>query len=216
MAYKKGIATKETIVNESKKLFYIYGYKMVNISEICRNSNCKLGTFTYYFPKKENLITELYERYLDNCYKHVMKYASIDSKMEMHIYAICFYYHNLFLNENCRNFQQEILSIKSMNEIFADPTNQIRNFLYNSDIDFNSEKFSLITICDHASRRELNLLFMQEGIFTKASIKNLMVKIYTHLSLLSGYDINTITGYIDAAFQFIDNYPDDTVTLLSV
>ena len=122
MAYKKGIETKQTIIKESKKLFYIYGYKMVNISEICRNSNCKLGTFTYYFPKKEDLVTEIYESYLSNCYSYVESHLSSPSKLITHIYAICFYYHNLFQNENCRQFQREILSLKSMNEVFANPT----------------------------------------------------------------------------------------------
>lgn len=215
MAYRKGIVTKESIISESKNLFYIYGYKMVNISEICRNSNCKLGTFTYYFPKKENLIAEIYERYLASCYKHVEKYLPAASKLVRHIYAVSFYYHNLFLNKNCREFQKEILSTKSMNEIFTNPTSQIIDFLSESDIEINSKEYKLISICDHASRRELTLLFLQEGIFTNDNIKELVIKVYTNLSLLSGYDKDSIIALVEAAFDFINQYPDESINLLS-
>lgn len=215
MAYKKGIETKQTIIKESKKLFYIYGYKMVNISEICRNSNCKLGTFTYYFPKKEDLVTEIYESYLSNCYSYVESHLSSPSKLITHIYAICFYYHNLFQNENCRQFQREILSLKSMNEVFANPTSQIKDFISESKIKIDSKEFDLISICDHASRRELTLLFLQEGNFKSESIQELVTKIYTNLSLLSGYDKDYIIALIDQAFSFIRQYPNDSICLLS-
>ena len=58
--YKTGIETKNTIVSSAKDLFYGHGYRNVTVHEICKLAGVKLGTFTYYFSRKNDLLCELY------------------------------------------------------------------------------------------------------------------------------------------------------------
>lgn len=54
--------TREKILDTAKDLFNQYGIARVPVRGICEALQISVGNFTYYFPNKERVIIELYER----------------------------------------------------------------------------------------------------------------------------------------------------------
>lgn len=50
---------KETIIEQSKKLFNEKGYYQVTMRDIAREANTTLGNLTYHFRRKEDLVLEI-------------------------------------------------------------------------------------------------------------------------------------------------------------
>lgn len=56
---KKGIQTQKNIMSQAKELFYTQGYNNTGMVDIANNSEVGLGTLTYYFNKKEDIVDEI-------------------------------------------------------------------------------------------------------------------------------------------------------------
>ena len=63
--YKKGIETRNNIINASKSLFYLQGFDHTTVQKIADLASVNLGLLSYYFKTKNNIIkiifTEFYE-----------------------------------------------------------------------------------------------------------------------------------------------------------
>lgn len=67
----KGKKTRENIMNTAKKLFYERGYTNTGIQDIAEEAGVKLGTMTYYFKKKTDLVGEIYNTYFMGLYNSI-------------------------------------------------------------------------------------------------------------------------------------------------
>ncbi len=62
--YKKARpSTRDAILDAAETLMAQHGYHAVSLREIARASGANLGSVTYHFGAKENLLAEIYERH---------------------------------------------------------------------------------------------------------------------------------------------------------
>lgn len=202
--YKKGLATQENIINTARKLFYIYGYHDVPISQICRESNVKLGTFTYYFKKKEDLLRYIYTDYMKRCKEFVSSKNLPYRSSKKHIFSIAYYYVNIYSDSNIILFHKEILNnIGSMNVIFSNSKDNIIDFAVDGNTDTESKDFELFVLSDNAVRRELNLRFINNAKYDISSVIGLIRDIYITSGRIFGLDLSTIQQDCDEALEFV-------------
>ena len=96
---KKGTLTKQNIINAAKQLFYENGYNKTGIQDIADYANVKLGTITYYFKKKDDMISDIYNTFFMALYD----YVSEASEKDLNLYTkYCFtlvLYYNAILSD---------------------------------------------------------------------------------------------------------------------
>lgn len=71
----KSMQNKNTIFSTALRLFNEYGYNIVTVDDICRESNLSKGTFYYYFKAKEDLVILAFFQEMD---KYLEKYFVLD------------------------------------------------------------------------------------------------------------------------------------------
>lgn len=209
--YKTGIETKQQIIQCAKALFYENGYKNTSVSQICQASSAKLGTFTYYFPKKNDLLNYLYAEYMQNCIRFIDSRHLDLSSPEHHIYTVMFYYMRLYSDEATVRFHQEVLSIGSMNMWFENPRALISDF---SGTMSDEALYSLFVNADNAVRRELNLNFIQSGKRDPESVRALLKDIYTINAKLFDIELEELEVWLNHAFRFAKRNLKEPVSLL--
>jgi len=64
--YKKGIETRNNIINASKSLFYLQGYNNTTVQKIADLASVNLGLLSYYFKTKNNIIKIIFADFFDN------------------------------------------------------------------------------------------------------------------------------------------------------
>lgn len=65
--YKKGVQTRNKIVDVATRLFYENGCDRVSVTDICKNADIAPGNLTYYFKRKSDIICEILLRLLNQC-----------------------------------------------------------------------------------------------------------------------------------------------------
>lgn len=203
---KKGLNTQETILKTAKQLFYENGFYDVSLNDICTRSNKKLGTLTYYFPKKWNIIATLYQQYMDKIQKFVKENTEDISPAERYVYVIMMYYFNIYADEALTRFHCGVMHESSMNDIFYD-TKQFVDPLLKEEID---ESLLVLYIkADNAVRRELNLAFMRDSKpHTLDEIVALVRQIHLVSIRLYGFDINLFDEYLKKGREFVLSHPN--------
>ena len=209
--YKTGIETKQSIVQCAKALFYQNGYKNTSVNQICQESNAKLGTFTYYFPKKNDLLTLLYTEYMQKCVDYIDRMEDNLKSPDHHLYVVMFYYMKLYSDEATIRFHNEVLSIGSMNMWFHNTRVLISDFSGGTNED---PTFTLYVKADNAVRRELNLNFIQDGKHTPEGVYALMKDIYTINAKLFDVDQKIMEDSLARAFRFAKKHLDEQISLL--
>ena len=68
---RKGTQTKSNIITTAKILFYENGYNKTGIQDIADRADVKLGTITYYYKKKDDMITDIYNVFFLALYDYV-------------------------------------------------------------------------------------------------------------------------------------------------
>ena len=212
--YKTGIETRKAIVNEAKILFYRNGYKKTSVEKICEAADAKLGTFTYYFPKKNDLLSTIYSDYMQACVDHVEKKEKDLPPVKHHLYSVMLYYGNLYRDERTVSFHRETLQIASMNAWFHDPRMLISEFSGRNISGMDSGFYDLCVKADNAVRRELNLDFIEKKDYGISSVKKLLSDIYLINARLFGVDRKKTEAYLEDAFDFYLNDKDNNISLL--
>ena len=204
---QKGIKTQESILKSAKHLFYQHGFDMVSLNDICLHSATKLGTLTYYFPKKWNIIDSLYQQYMARVQNFVRENTENIPDAERYCYVILMYYYNIYADDSITRFHYRIMLEGSMNEIFND-TKQFILPLLGENID--DGLLNLYIIADNAVRRELNLAFMRDSKeHDLASIVELIRRIHLVAVRLYGFDTQTLDEYLERAYKFLLAHRND-------
>lgn len=212
--YKTGIETKQNIIDCSKKLFHEQGYKQTSVNAICQASDTKLGTFTYYFPKKQDLLSELYPDYMQRCVDYVDAHTEGLSLARRHMYVVMLYYGNLYSDLRTVSFHQEVLQIASMNVWFHNTRVLISDYSGSNAQGMDDDIYDLCVEADNAVRRELNLEFIERGDFRPLAVKELMHRIYTINARLFGIDQKLMENDLDAAYEFLQKNRRAKISLL--
>ena len=74
--YLKMGKTKQSIIEGSIRLFNIHGYSNVSLQQIARELGLSAGNLTYHFPKKEDLMEEIYDYFVAELNKITSGYKS--------------------------------------------------------------------------------------------------------------------------------------------
>lgn len=210
----KGFLTQEKILKAAKRLFYSHGLNQVSVSSICKEADIKLGTFTYYFPKKDDLINALYNSYMENIQKYVKEQAPDLNETEHYLTTILLYYFHIYSDVNISRFHQEILQHSSMNPIFSDSRLLIQPFLKECRSELTDSELDLFVIADNASRRELSLTYLQQPIRDLESILDLYKKVYTVSAKLFDFPLDLLKLHIENAYDFLLKHIDENLSLL--
>lgn len=67
----KGQTTKENIIKQAKKMFYEYGNAKTSLQKLADASDIKLGTLTYHFKTKNDIVRQIYSEFCDSIYNFI-------------------------------------------------------------------------------------------------------------------------------------------------
>jgi AcrR family transcriptional regulator len=213
--YRTGIETKLTILETAKSLFYQRGYKAVTVHEICDGAGVKLGTFTYYFSRKDDLIGAIYNSYMTACKDYVDANAPAGlSPAEHHMFAVMLYYSRLYQDEHIIAFHREVLKLGSESAYFENPRAVLADFSDDCAIDRNDPTYGLMVMADNAVRGALNVDFASQDSHSLADVRQLLTDIYTITARLFGTNREALLAYIDSAYRFVQCHESADVSLL--
>ncbi|GFZ24360.1 hypothetical protein CMETHOX_22830 [Lacrimispora indolis] len=213
--YKKGLLTDIHIIESAKKLFYENGFHKTSIRDICSLANIKIGTFTYYYKKKEDLIKSIYADYLMNHYVLVDSAArdSYLNSLQKNAYAILPYYIGLFDDPKTIKFHQEVLSMGSLYDYMHLNLKRIyHSFIRDLHLDITERELSYISSADLGVRRELTLEYIN-GEFD-GDCTELFKQIYTMMGRLFKIPERLMQQYIVEAIDFYANHDFSGIRLL--
>ena len=208
--YKTGIKTKLKIIQCAQKLFYEYGYLEATVKQICESSGAKLGTFTYYFNKKEDLLKHIYNSYMVSCCDYVDSFNLELSSLERHLHIVMLYYYNIYKDARIIRFHREILSLDLLDITYDNSANNT----YSELLKNRDDHYSLEIIADNAVRKQLNLLALARTDHDIGSVKKLLQDIYYITARLFDVDKELLSIYIDHASEFVTRHMDADVFLL--
>lgn len=214
--YRTGIETKLNILSAAKMLFYAHGYKAVTVHGICERAGVKLGTFTYYFSRKDDLIGTIYTDYMRACKDYIDLHAEGGlSGAEHHMHAVMLYYCRLYGDERAVAFHREVLRLGSMDAYFENPRSVIADFSDEKPLDRNDHVYNLAILADNAVRRALNIEFIEQSSRDLEDVRDLLTDIYTITARLFGTDRERLLAYIDRAYRFVQEHRGAEVSLLA-
>ncbi|MDO4288527.1 MAG: TetR/AcrR family transcriptional regulator, partial [Eubacterium sp.] len=99
------------------KYFYDLGYNKTRMQDIAKDSGISLGTLTYYFKKKENLVSTILKNYLERLYDFTLKnFDKSLNALELHFYASIPFYENLLTEKNTQRFYYEYSQAQSIHK----------------------------------------------------------------------------------------------------
>lgn len=212
--YKKGIDTRNKIIQTAKELFYEYGYNKTTVNMIKDYAEVSLSAIPYYFKTKDNIVSLIYNEFLNNIYKFLQEIISmeIDSYL-FHFYASKIYYYIIFHNDKNNRFYYEV-SVTQSNYILLDSTMSIINKNYARDfqIEKTEEEFALIRMCDSGSRREiLQNYYKNEINITEDQLINYITSIS---GTLIGIDQSISERYGETSTEFVKNLDYSSIKFL--
>ena len=211
---KKGNETREAILSSARKLFYIHGIKKVTSSMICKEANVKLGTLTYYFNKKDDLMAYFYNDYMDRINAFIKENTSNLNSAQNHIHMIFMYYFNIYRDYNTLQFHKEVLEYTSMVNVLYDLYNLSNPFMQDSPLAKDKEWAKTLILADNAVRRELNLAYISNHEKSFAEVKELVTKVYTVTAQLFSFNQDLLKQYIEEGYDFLLTHANYHIPLL--
>lgn len=212
--YKKGIDTRNKIIQTAKELFYEYGYNKTTVNMIKDQAEVSLSAIPYYFKTKDNIVSLIYNEFLNNIYKFLQEIISmeIDSYL-FHFYASKIYYYIIFHNDKNNRFYYEV-SVTQSNYILLDSTMSTINKNYARDfqIEKTEEEFALIRMCDSGSRREILQNYYKNEINIT---EDQLIDYITSISgTLIGIDQSISERYGETSTEFVKNLDYSSIKFL--
>lgn len=210
---KKGNQTKQNIINSAKKLFYHHGYNKSGIQDIADDANVKLGTITYYYKKKDDMITDIYNVFFLSLYDYV---STIEENLNLYTkycYALVLYYDAILRDENNKLLYYEVL-VKNVN-----PQGRINimNTLNRSCLDFFNKSYieadlTVIARAEYGARKELYINFYEKDIkFTNRALIYFFIR---NLFRLMNLDGEMIENTIQQGMEFTNKHKPEEIKFL--
>lgn len=91
MARQKNTELREKIIMVAYKLFYTKGYDKIKMIDIARECDISKSLLQHYFPKKDNLIIEIFNGLIERSYTYVE--TQFPEIMEDKVLANSIFYH---------------------------------------------------------------------------------------------------------------------------
>lgn len=215
-SYKAGIKTRGKIIKTAKRLFYEKGYTAVSVTEICRMAEIKLGTFTYHFKTKDQLVQSVYREYMGRIWGYTDSLLHTPDAARLHIHAISLYYFNIYNDPNIAAFHTEVFHTLSMNDILENSDTLCRCFVDPNDpILEKDHSFHNLVVADNGSRRELNLRFMVSHPQPRLDdVIDLIRDVYFVTGRLFCFPLDRLETYISQSRLFLLDHLDSNLRLI--
>ena len=197
---KKGTQTKQNIINTAKILFYENGYNKTGIQDIADRANVKLGTITYYYKKKDEMISDIYNVFFLALYEYVSSVSGNLNLYTKYCYSLILYYEAILNDEHNKTLYYEVL-VKNVN---PNGRTNITKTMNRSCLDFLNKNYieadlEIIARSEYGARKELFIDFYEKEIkFTSRAMVYFFVRNLFRLMNLDGEMIeNTIQQGLD-------------------
>lgn len=201
----KGRKTRENIMNTAKKLFYERGYTNTGIQDIAEEAGVKLGTMTYYFKKKTDLVGEIYNTYFMGLYNTIGETLGSDATLftKYCFTMVCFFESILKDSKNAR-FYYEILAkdasrkerlylIKTFNRSCLDFFNKT----------YEKDDLDAYAIINYGAQKEIFMDFYdRELLYEPQSVVEYLVR---NTFRILAIDKETLDNTIEQAFRFSES-----------
>lgn len=107
--------TRNKIIEVSKKYFYELGYSKTRMQDIAKESDIVIGSLTYHFKKKENIVSAILTEYLKRLYEYTLNHTKENlNHLQLHFYASIPFYKNLLIDEKVKRFFYEFTQAQSV------------------------------------------------------------------------------------------------------
>ncbi len=110
--YKKGLKTKNKIIQASKSLFYFNGYRKTTVQSIADLADVNLGLISYYFKSKDNIAKSIFIRFLKEIEQEVrtLDYSKNKDLMSIYMAKERIFFEIILKNDNYKKFYKEIIN----------------------------------------------------------------------------------------------------------
>jgi|GEM_PF-2436997 len=131
--YKKGLKTKNKIIQASKSLFYFNGYRKTTVQGIADLADVNLGLISYYFKSKDNIAKSIFIGFLKEIEKEVRKTYPSNDKDVMPLYMAKerIFFQIILKNENYQRFYREIINNNMIFTLMEDYVEKNYNYINN-------------------------------------------------------------------------------------
>lgn len=203
---KKGIQTQKNIMSQAKELFYTQGYNNTGMVDIANNSEVGLGTLTYYFNKKEDIVDEIINTYFmqlydfvgENSEKAKMQYVKYCTAMILFYAGIVedphvmkFYYE--ITRRDC-NKKKRMMVLKLFN----------RSVLEYFNKSYTEEDMEVYTLAFYGAQKEIFIRYYERELPFKS--KKLVKAIVYHMFRLLDISNDTLKNTMKDGFVFLEEY----------
>lgn len=198
---RKGTQTKSNIITTAKVLFYENGYNKTGIQDIADRADVKLGTITYYYKKKDDMITDIYNVFFLALYDYVSSVSENLNLYTKYCYSLVLYYEAILNDERNKTLYYEVL-VKNVN---PHGRTNITNTLNRSCLDFLNKNYieadlEVIARSEYGARKELFVDFYEKNIkFTSRAMIYFFIR---NLFRLMNLDGEMIENTIQQGFEF--------------
>ena len=199
----KGAFTKQKILKATKELYYQKGYCAVTVQDICNRADIKLGTFTYYFATKEDLVSEIYSELLIKAYAYVnyLENRPMDH-LERNVITTFLYYNTIYKDKQNLKFHYEVFNIMPSYSFFMKNLKRsYKGFIRDLNLDIDDRELLKISTAEIGVRRQLTLEYIDNKIFD--SHLELVITIYKMMGRLYKIDETIMNKYISRAVEFL-------------
>lgn len=210
---KKGTQTKQNIINTAKILFYENGYNKTGIQDIADLANVKLGTITYYYKKKDEMIADIYNVFFLALYDYVSSISENLNLYTKYCYSLILYYEAILNDDHNKTLYYEVL-VKDVN---PHGRTNITNTLNRSCLDFLNKNYvesdlDIIARSEYGARKELYIAFYEKNIkFTSRAMIYFFVR---NLFRLMNLDGEMIENTIQQGLDFSNKHRSDDIKFL--
>lgn len=210
---KKGSQTKQNIIDTAKILFYENGYNKTCIQDIADRANVKLGTITYYYKKKDDMIADIYNVFFLALYDYVSSVSENLNLYTKYCYSLVLFYEKILNDEHNKTLYYEVL-VKDANP--RGRTN-ISNTLNRSCLDFLNKNYieadlEVIARSEYGARKELFIDFYEKNIkFTSRAMIYFFIR---NLFRLMNLDGEMIENTIQQGFEFSNKNKPENIKFL--
>ncbi|MBF7097058.1 TetR/AcrR family transcriptional regulator [Alkalibacter mobilis] len=164
--YKKGMETKQKIINSSKKLFYQNGYEKTSCKAICDDAGVNVGLIPYYFKNKNRIASIIYTYFLIDVKDMVQKILvekNIPYELKYATAVENWVYMSLLLSDD--NYKRFYYEICRANVLIDENTRVVEFFykLHNNKyrLGFTANEIKLIRVVSSAASMGLVEKYVQ-------------------------------------------------------
>ncbi|HCX04587.1 MAG TPA: hypothetical protein DHM42_08860 [Clostridiales bacterium] len=120
--YRKGLKTKNKIIQASKSLFYFNGYRKTTVQGIADLADVNLGLISYYFKSKDNIAKSIFIGFLKEIEQEVKNTYPDNDKDIIQLYMAKerIFFEIILTQENYQRFFREIINSNMIFNLIED------------------------------------------------------------------------------------------------